>query len=144
MDRLTRRQFVRGSLLVLGLGLLSGCRQPVPPAEAVQHERPPIVTRPPAKVLQVGALWADAPGDLSASFAQALVDYGHALGPNFVLDMRWVRTRSDLLPEIAAELVRHNVDVIVATSTPAALAAKQATATIPIVMVASGDPIATE
>jgi putative ABC transport system substrate-binding protein len=57
--------------------------------------------------------------------------------------MRWVRTRSDLLPEFAAELVRHNVDVIFAPSTPAALAARQATDTIPIVMVASGDPVAT-
>jgi len=143
MDCLSRRQFLRRGLAVAGFGLLSGCRQPVPPAEAVRREPPQLVTRPPAKVLQVGALWSDAPGDLSASFAQALADYGHALGPSFVLDMRWVRTRSDLLPELAAELVRHNVDVIVAPSTPAALAAKQATATIPIVMVASGDPITT-
>jgi putative ABC transport system substrate-binding protein len=94
------------------------------------------------KTLRVGALWADTPADLSATFAQALVDLGHAVGPSFAIEMRWVRARSDVLPDAAAELVRLNVDAIVAPSTPAALAAKQATDTIPIVMVATGDPVA--
>jgi hypothetical protein len=87
MDRQSRRQFVQGSLVAIGFGLLSGCRQPVPPAGADRRRPPPTATRPPVKVLHVGALWADAPGDLSAAFAQALVDAGHPVGPSFVLDI---------------------------------------------------------
>jgi putative ABC transport system substrate-binding protein len=138
----SRRQLLRGSLALAALGLLSGCRQPVPPAAATPGRRsvPPVPQ--PSKVVRVGALWADAPSDLSAGFAQALVDLGHAVGPSFALDIRWARARGDLLPSQAAELVRLGVDVIVAPSTPAALAARRATATIPIVMVASGDPVA--
>jgi ABC-type uncharacterized transport system substrate-binding protein len=138
----SRRQLLRNSLVLAALGLLAGCRQPVPPAAATPSRRAAPPTPLPAKVRRVGALWADAPSDLSAGFAQALVDLGHVVGPSFVLDIRWVRGRSDLLAEHAAELVRLDVDVIVAPSTPAALVARRATATIPIVMVASGDPIA--
>jgi putative tryptophan/tyrosine transport system substrate-binding protein len=137
----SRRQLLRRSLVLVALGLLAGCRQPVPPAAATPSRRVAPATPLPAKVRRVGALWADAPSDLSAGFAQALVDLGHAVGPGFALDIRWVRGREDLVHSHAADLVRLGVDVIVAPSTPAALAARRATATIPIVMVASGDPI---
>jgi putative ABC transport system substrate-binding protein len=144
MDR-RRRQLLRRSLDLVALGLLAGCKQPVRPAGTTPSRRAatPATSAPlPAKLLRVGALWADAPSDLSAGFAQALADLGHTVGRSFALDMRWVRARGDLLAEHAAELVRLGVDVIVAPSTPAALAAARATTTIPIVMVASGDPVA--
>ena len=67
---------------------------------------------------------------------------GYEEGKNIVIHYRWAEGRYDRLPELAAELVKLNVDVIVTHSTPGALAAKQATSTIPIVMAAVGDPVA--
>ena len=67
---------------------------------------------------------------------------GYEEGKNIVIDYRWADGRFERLPELAAELVKLNVDVIVTHSTPGALAAKQATSTIPIVMAAVGDPVA--
>ena len=62
-------------------------------------------------------------------------------GKTIVIEYRYARNRNDRLPELAAELVRLNVDVIAAAGTLAALAAKHATTTIPIVMTSAGDPI---
>jgi putative ABC transport system substrate-binding protein len=64
-------------------------------------------------------------------------------GRNIVLQLRSAEGRPDRLPELAAELVRSNVDVIVAYLTPAATAAKQATGDIPVVMAGVGDPVGT-
>jgi ABC-type uncharacterized transport system substrate-binding protein len=58
-----------------------------------------------------------------------------------VLDQRWANGNSDLLPGLATELIRNKVDVIVTAATPPALAAKQATTTIPIVMASASDPV---
>ena len=58
-------------------------------------------------------------------------------------DFRWGMNQSDKLPQLAAELVRAKVDVIVTAGTPAALAAKRVTPTIPIVLVLAGDPVRT-
>jgi putative tryptophan/tyrosine transport system substrate-binding protein len=66
---------------------------------------------------------------------------GYEEGRNIVLHYRWAEGKYDRLLELAAELVKLNVDVIVTHSTPGARAAKQATSTIPIVMAAVGDPI---
>jgi putative ABC transport system substrate-binding protein len=63
-------------------------------------------------------------------------------GKNIVIESRWAEGRSDRLPDLAAELARSKVDVLVAGGTPAILAAKQATTTIPIVMAGSGDAVA--
>ena len=142
MPRQSRRLLLRSGLLLAGLGLLAGCRQPVPPAGAVQGKTSATATRPPAKAVRIGVLWADTPGDLHAAFAQGLVEQGRREGPSLVIETHWVRSRTDLLPAAAADLVRIGVDLIVAPSTPAALAARQSTGTIPIVMVATGDPIA--
>lgn len=77
------------------------------------------------------------------SFRQGMRDFGHVEGKTYVLEIRWTGGRSEMLPRVAADLVQAKVDVIVTTGTPQTVAAKSATATIPIVMGAAGDPIAT-
>ena len=74
---------------------------------------------------------------------EALRDLGYVEGKNIVFELRQSNGRSERWPELAAELVRLRVDVIVTQGTPATLAATQATRTIPIVMVGTGDPLAT-
>ena len=66
---------------------------------------------------------------------------GYEEGRNVAFETRWAEGKFERLPELAAELVRAKVDVIVANGTPGNLAAKRATATIPIVMVAVSDPV---
>lgn len=75
------------------------------------------------------------------SFRQALREHGHVEGGNTILEFRFADGQTDKLPALAAELVDLDVDVIVTESNVAALAAKQATRTIPIVMALSGDPV---
>jgi putative ABC transport system substrate-binding protein len=67
---------------------------------------------------------------------------GYIEGQNILLESRWAAGHQERLAEFAADLVRLRVAVIVTTSTPAALAAKQATYRIPIVMATSGNPVA--
>ena len=74
-------------------------------------------------------------------FRQGLRDFGYVEGRSVVLEFRNAEGKRERFPMLAAELVALKVDVIVATGTPAALAAKQATATIPIVFLAVSDPI---
>ena len=73
---------------------------------------------------------------------QGLRELGYAEGHNLVIECRAAPGRAEKIPDHAAELVRLNVDVIVAEGTISALAAKQATRTVPIVMVNIGDPVA--
>jgi putative ABC transport system substrate-binding protein len=68
-------------------------------------------------------------------------EFGWIDGQTFTVEDRFAEGRSERLPTLAADLVRQHVDVILAGSVPGALAAKNATATIPVVMVATGDPI---
>jgi putative ABC transport system substrate-binding protein len=77
-------------------------------------------------------------------FYRGLQELGYVEGRNLALERRDGEWRSDRLPELAAELVALKVDVIVAWSTPAALAAKQSTNTIPIIAAVMADPIADE
>jgi putative ABC transport system substrate-binding protein len=72
---------------------------------------------------------------------QGLRELGYLEGQNIHLEPRWAEGQHDRLPGLAAELVRLNVDVIVAAATPASRAAKAATSTIPIVIVAVGEPV---
>jgi putative ABC transport system substrate-binding protein len=76
-------------------------------------------------------------------FREGLRELGYIEGQNFALEIRSADGMANALPELAAELVRLKVDVIAAVFTPCALAAKQATREIPIVMAAAGDPIGT-
>jgi ABC-type uncharacterized transport system substrate-binding protein len=77
-----------------------------------------------------------------AAFIEGLRETGHVEGSNVSLIYRWAEDQLDRLPELAADLVRQRVTIILANAPPAAVAAKAATSTIPIVFVVGFDPVA--
>jgi putative ABC transport system substrate-binding protein len=92
----------------------------------------------------IGLLHAGAPEESAsriASFRAGLSETGYDEGRNLAIDYRWAKGQYDRLPALAAELVRRPVSVLAGTTTPAALAAKAATAMIPIVFTTGGDPV---
>jgi putative ABC transport system substrate-binding protein len=98
----------------------------------------------PARVARVGYLTASHAMDddpLAAAFLRGLEDLGYVQGRNIVFEKRAAHGRLEQLPGLAAELVRANVDVIVAPPLPAALAAVKATRTIPVVFMMVADPV---
>jgi putative ABC transport system substrate-binding protein len=104
-----------------------------------------VAAQPAAPVPRIGLLsiFSPALGESKAeSFRQGLRELGYMEGQNIRLESRWAEGHLERLAELAADLVRMKVAVIVTESTPAALAAKQATDTIPIVMTTGGDVVA--
>jgi putative ABC transport system substrate-binding protein len=95
--------------------------------------------QPAGKVYRVGYLTLG--NDIDRPFREAMPQMGYIEGQNLVLEGRFARGQSERLPVLAAELVQLGVDVIVTNSTPAALAAKDATTTIPIVMTGVSYPV---
>jgi putative tryptophan/tyrosine transport system substrate-binding protein len=87
-----------------------------------------------------GGSFANGP-KLNEVFLKGLEELGWVEGRNIALVQRYAENRLERLPELATDLVRLNVDVIAAGGTLAPLAAKRATATIPIIMLAAGDPL---
>ena len=126
-SRLNRREFVVGAA---GLVLVAGCA------------RLPGQAQPAGSVSWIGFV-SSGPWDLTMleAFRQGLGELGWVEGQNVLIEYRFAEGRHDRLPEFAAELVRLKVDLILAGPTPPALAAKNATGTIPIVMTAVGDPV---
>ena len=103
-----------------------------------------IEAQPGRKVTQIGVLGATRAEDLpqSEGLRHGLRERGYVEGQNIVLEYRWAQGRFERLPGLAAELAELKPAVIVAFVTQASLAAKKATSTIPVVMVAVGDPVA--
>ena len=119
-----------GCIVTLILGLLTA------PATHAQQ---------PVKVPRIGLLSSFSPSDTALwhqAFLQGLRDLGWVAGKNIGIEYRYAEGRKDRLPELAADLVRLKVDCIVAAVPPDALAAKNATRAIPIVVASGGDPVA--
>jgi ABC-type uncharacterized transport system substrate-binding protein len=99
----------------------------------------------PAKVPRVGVFLpasASSTAHLVEAFRQGLREHGYVGKQNLTLEPRYAEGKVERLAGLAAELVRFKVDVIVVGSTPGAMAAKNATGAIPIVIVTTGDPVA--
>jgi len=108
----------------------------------------PLVARAqqPAKLPTIGFLGASTSSIYSqwvAVFDKRLRELGWIEGRNVAMEYRWAQGRNERYTEIATEFARLKVDVIVTTGTAAVVAAKQATAAIPIVFTSAGDPVAT-
>jgi putative ABC transport system substrate-binding protein len=126
-DTATMRRAIR-LLVTLALGLLVAPL--VPEAQPAPH------------IWRIAFLGAESPATsrhFLDAFRQGLRDLGYVEGQNITIEARWAEGRNERFPNLVAELVRLKVNIILAVSTPAAMAAKQGTHTIPIVFMA-GDP----
>jgi putative ABC transport system substrate-binding protein len=96
----------------------------------------------PTKVPRIGFIsLSSGPAWQEEEFLQGLRDLGYVDGRNIIIEYRWAAGKMERLPVLAEELVRLNVDLIVVRTTPVVQAAKNATTTIPIVMLTSADPV---
>src|SRR5580704_11618235 len=123
MERRTFIEVLAGGLLVAPLA-----------AEAQQKAIPVI------GVLSTGSSSASSEPFMGA-FRQGLSEAGYVEGQNVAIEYRWAEGHYDRLPTLAADLVGRKVDLIMAGNPPAALAAKSATSTIPIVFRGGNDPV---
>jgi putative ABC transport system substrate-binding protein len=101
-----------------------------------------IEAQQPTKVPRIGVLWPVSDDPVLEGFRQGLRDLGYVEDQNILIEYRYARGKDDLLPGLAAELVRLNVDLILTWTVVAARVAKQATTTIPIVNGSMSDPVA--
>src|SRR6266542_2124739 len=100
--------------------------------------------QPAAKVPRIGFLGnstAELEANLVGPFRDGLRALGYEEGRNIVIEYRWAEGKYERFPALIAELIALKVDVIVTAGTPASLAVKKATTSIPLVMVAVGDPV---
>jgi putative ABC transport system substrate-binding protein len=126
----SRRQVLQGGLALAGAGLLAGCG--LLPAETRPQHVPRIGWLSPA----------NGPGSRELEgFRQGLADLGYIEGQTIVIESRLANGDNERMPVLAAELVQLGVDVILADGQTAALAARDATSTIPVVMGAINDPV---
>ena len=103
-----------------------------------------VAAQQPGKLYRIGMLERTSTAINAANldgFRRGLQELGYVEGRNFVIEYRSADGRDERFPDLAAELVRLKVDLIVTRGTPAALAAKNATGTIPVVMTGIGDPV---
>jgi putative ABC transport system substrate-binding protein len=100
--------------------------------------------QPRSKTYRIGYIQTATPEEqeaLTKAFDEGLRELGYVEGRNIVVERRFAWGKQEMLPDLAAELVRLNVDVIVTGGNPVIAAAKRATSTIPIVMGSSRDPV---
>jgi putative ABC transport system substrate-binding protein len=126
---ISRRRFITGFVIAL---------TPLAATASAQEYK----AQPAGRIPRVGILAQNAP--LWDDFRQGLRDLGYVEGRTIVIQYQWGEGSDDRLPRLAADLARLGPDVIVTWGTPSTLAAKNATKTIPIVMVGSGDPVGTK
>jgi putative ABC transport system substrate-binding protein len=127
----SRRRFLRSGLALAGVGFLSGRGLGVP-----------WVSRPPGP-RRIGYLSTNpsGPDPLREGFRRGLREHGWIEGQNITVEYRFAEGDLDRLPELGIDLVRSEVEVIHASSTPSALAARAASTAIPIVIATAGDPV---
>jgi ABC-type uncharacterized transport system substrate-binding protein len=106
----------------------------------------PVEAQQPAKVYRIGLVSARSSSSESTRtevFRQGLRELGYVEGKNIIIEYRYAEGKFERLPDLATELVRLNVDVILALGVPPTRAAKQVTTSIPIVMAGGSDPVRT-
>jgi putative ABC transport system substrate-binding protein len=117
--------------------LFALCSVLLAPCFSVQAQQPRKIPR--IGLLGISSLSSDS--IRIEAFQQGLRELGYVEGNNIVIEYRYAEGRLDRLPELAAELVRLNVDIIVARASPAVRAAKNATSTTPIIMASVADAV---
>jgi putative ABC transport system substrate-binding protein len=103
-----------------------------------------VEAQQPGKIFRIGFLDSSTPSGIAVlveALRQELRKLGWTEGKNVIIEFRFAQQKPDRLPQLAAELVRLNVDVIIAPAGPSVLAAKEATKTIPIIMTNPADPV---